>query len=177
MCLCRPRYCRDARMRRPISSFEITRFASESARPRPSMTWKASSRTISSRELSSGWSWIRRPSSSFAVDRDESSVSGYILPQQLDRGPDSLCSTRSASMRSANTSAFAIASIAVMPYVSTPGSSGTSASQRPSSSLSCSIVKCMVPRSDSALLRRVLIGQLTNERDFPEPVRASKCQD
>ena len=33
-----PRYFCHERMRRPISSFEITRFASESARPRSTMT-------------------------------------------------------------------------------------------------------------------------------------------
>lgn len=62
-----PYLCHD-RMRRPISSFEIVRLASESEIPRSTITWKASSRTISSRELSSGWPWIRRVSSSLAVD-------------------------------------------------------------------------------------------------------------
>lgn len=33
-----PRYCCHARMRRPISSFEMVRFASESASPRSTMT-------------------------------------------------------------------------------------------------------------------------------------------
>ena len=33
-----PRYCCHERMRRPISSFEIARFASESASPRSTMT-------------------------------------------------------------------------------------------------------------------------------------------
>src|SRR4051812_4339699 len=56
------------RMRRPISSFDTARAASESASPRCTMTWKASSRTMSSDELSSGCFWIRRVSSSFAVD-------------------------------------------------------------------------------------------------------------
>src|SRR5258706_5422468 len=63
-----PRYLGHDRMRRPISSFEMVRFASESARPRSIMTWNASSRTISSGELSSGWLWIRRVRSSFGVD-------------------------------------------------------------------------------------------------------------
>src|SRR6266850_2497046 len=63
-----PGYLGHDRMRRPISSFEMVRFASESARPRSIMTWNASSRTISSGELSSGWLWIRRVRSSFGVD-------------------------------------------------------------------------------------------------------------
>lgn len=33
-----PRYCRHERIRRPISSFEMVRFASESARPRSTIT-------------------------------------------------------------------------------------------------------------------------------------------
>ena len=56
------------RMRRAISSFEKVRCASESASPRSTITWNASSRTISSRELSSGWRSIRRVSSSLTVD-------------------------------------------------------------------------------------------------------------
>jgi hypothetical protein len=49
--------CQDS-IRRPISSFEMVLPASESAMPRSTMTANASSRRISSGELSSGWSWI-----------------------------------------------------------------------------------------------------------------------
>ena len=49
-----PNYFPHDRIRRAISSFEITRFASESAKPRSTITCNASSRTISSDELSSG---------------------------------------------------------------------------------------------------------------------------
>ena len=38
LCFFRPRYCCHERMRRPISSLEIVRFASESASPRSIMT-------------------------------------------------------------------------------------------------------------------------------------------
>src|SRR6266545_1615131 len=61
-----PNYFRQDSIRRPISSCEMVRPASESASPRSTIAAKASSRTISSTELSSGWSWIRRMSCSFA---------------------------------------------------------------------------------------------------------------
>ena len=49
-----PDYFRQDSIRRPISSCEMVRPASESARPRSTIAAKASSRTISSTELSSG---------------------------------------------------------------------------------------------------------------------------
>jgi len=55
---CCPDYLRQDSIRRPISSFEMVLPASESAMPRSTMTANASSRRISSGELSSGWSWI-----------------------------------------------------------------------------------------------------------------------
>jgi hypothetical protein len=58
---------------------------------------------------------------------------------EIDSGRLSPCSSLSASTRSARISAFAIASSADDPYARTPGSCGTSASQRPSSSRSHSI--------------------------------------
>ena len=51
------------------------------------------------------------------------------------------CSRRSAKTRKANTSALAIASSGEAPYASTPASCGTSASHRPSSSRSHSMLK------------------------------------
>jgi hypothetical protein len=53
-----PDYLRQDSMRRPISSFEMVLPTSESAMPCSTMTANASSRRISSGELSSGWSWI-----------------------------------------------------------------------------------------------------------------------
>jgi hypothetical protein len=50
----RPDYLRQERMRRAISLLGMTRPASESASPFCTITWNASSRTISSRELSAG---------------------------------------------------------------------------------------------------------------------------
>lgn len=76
--LIRPGYFGHDRMRRAISSFEMVRLASESARPRSIMTWNANSRTISSGELSSGWLWMRRVKSSFGVDT-------FRLPQCSSR--------------------------------------------------------------------------------------------
>jgi len=51
------------------------------------------------------------------------------------------CSRRSARTRKANASVLAMASSGEEPYASTPGSCGTSASHRPSSSRSHSILK------------------------------------
>src|SRR5882672_10321663 len=48
----RPVYLRHLRMRCAISSFDATRFASESANPLSTIKWNASSRTISSRDAS-----------------------------------------------------------------------------------------------------------------------------
>ena len=62
-----PDYFRQDSIRRAISSFEIVRPVSESAMPLSTMAANASSRSISSWELSSGWSSMRRISSCFAV--------------------------------------------------------------------------------------------------------------
>ena len=64
--LVRPDYLRQDSMRRPISSFEMMRPASESAMPCSAIAAKASSRRISSTELSSGCSSISRISCSLA---------------------------------------------------------------------------------------------------------------
>lgn len=68
LCFACPVYSCHERMRRCISSFEIVRPAWASAKPRCTMIWNASSLTICSGELSSGWLSINFVSSSFAVD-------------------------------------------------------------------------------------------------------------
>lgn len=65
-------------------------------------------------------------------------------------GPVSEFSRRSARTRRARTCALAMASSAELPYARTPGSCGTSASHRPSSSRSHSISKFMA----TPILRR-----------------------
>ena len=52
-----PVYFNHVLIRASISSFEIVRPSSESLRPRSIIRWKASSRMISSYELSSGCCW------------------------------------------------------------------------------------------------------------------------
>jgi hypothetical protein len=64
--LLRPNYLRQLSIRRAISSFEMVLPASESAIPRSTMAANASSRRISSTELSSGWSSITRISCALA---------------------------------------------------------------------------------------------------------------
>ena len=64
--LLRPDYLRQLSIRRAISSFEMVLPASESAIPRSTMAVNASSRRISSTELSSGWSSITRISCDLA---------------------------------------------------------------------------------------------------------------
>lgn len=61
----------------------------------------------------------------------------------MSSGLASPCSRRSAMTQSARISAWAMASAAVVPYASTPGSFGTSASQRPSLSRSRSSLSFM----------------------------------
>ena len=61
-----PDYLRQDSIRRAISSFEMVLPASESAIPRSTMAANASSLRISSSELSSGWSSMRRMSWAFA---------------------------------------------------------------------------------------------------------------
>lgn len=72
-----------------------------------------------------GW-----PLTHAAAGKEMWMLAGFVSP----------CSRRSAMTRKARVSAFTMASSFVVPYVRTPGSSMTSASDRPSSSCSHSIV-------------------------------------
>lgn len=63
----------------------------------------------------------------------------------ISTGRASPCSRRSARTRRAGSCAFASASSAVLPEAKTPPSSGTSASQRPSSSRSDSMLYLVTP--------------------------------
>src|SRR5688572_20332368 len=92
-----PDYLRQDSIRRPISSWEMVRPASESASPRSTIAANASSRTISSSEESSGWSWIRRISCSLTGLMPRL----YPRPAQARRTPRSAASGDSMKARAA----------------------------------------------------------------------------
>ena len=88
---------------------------------------------------------------------------------ESDCGRVSPCSSRSAMTRRARTCAFAIASSRVAPYARTPGSCGTSASHRPSSSRSHSMLKFTVYSRDLQIVRA--------PRDLPPNVEGNRRAD
>lgn len=75
---------------------------------------------------------------------------------EIGSAEPSPCSIRSANTRRASTWAFASASSRVAPYANTPASSGTSASHRPSSSRSLSMVSLTASPSQPRWPRFIL---------------------
>jgi len=104
--------------------------------PRPDVIWVAFTLQFDmggARSL-----WLRRPS-----DRKQGLVHAFCFAARpvahkkcIDLGGFLRCSVRSASTRKARATAATSASPLVGPYAITPGSSGMSANQRPSSSCS-----------------------------------------
>src|ERR1700683_3117338 len=75
------------------------------------------------------------------VDADCFTARPRVHKKRMDFGDLRICSVRSAMTRRARAVTFTSASCSVVPYAITPGSSGTSASHRPSVSRSKTMLK------------------------------------
>ena len=107
----------------------------------------------------------RRPLTHAAIEYCNMSASGLNSP----------CSISSAITRSASALTFVVASSGVEPYTVPPASSGTSPIQRPSTSRSKRIVRCIcVNRSTDLMLVRILAGQ-SAANSKPERTSANVC--